>query len=187
MQSPVSLGGTPLERHQDILICHSPKWQSILWLYLHCICIVLSLSLYCRVLEASIAENKASLKRTHTEVWSDSPDPHDRKRMDNCPMGLKNVGNTCWFSAVIQVDYTHGDPRKWITKSCSPYWVSPLPSLSQRLTWFVVFLWRHGGMWTDFKYVGRNTGYAITWCLVPVCNATPPRHPHTHTPPFFPP
>ncbi|XP_048036864.1 ubiquitin carboxyl-terminal hydrolase 25 isoform X1 [Megalobrama amblycephala] len=55
-----------------------------------------------RVLEASIAENKASLKRTHTEVWSDSPNPHDRKRMENCPVGLKNVGNTCWFSAVIQ-------------------------------------------------------------------------------------
>uniref|UniRef100_A0A8C1E492 Ubiquitin carboxyl-terminal hydrolase 25 n=1 Tax=Cyprinus carpio carpio TaxID=630221 RepID=A0A8C1E492_CYPCA len=55
-----------------------------------------------RVLEASIAENKASLKRTHTEVWSDSPNPHDRKRQENCPVGLKNVGNTCWFSAVIQ-------------------------------------------------------------------------------------
>uniref|UniRef100_A0A8C1GYS4 Ubiquitin carboxyl-terminal hydrolase n=1 Tax=Cyprinus carpio TaxID=7962 RepID=A0A8C1GYS4_CYPCA len=59
-------------------------------------------SLCFRVLEASIAENKASLKRTHTEVWSDSPNPHDRKRQDNCPVGLKNVGNTCWFSAVIQ-------------------------------------------------------------------------------------
>ncbi|XP_056322319.1 ubiquitin carboxyl-terminal hydrolase 25 isoform X2 [Danio aesculapii] len=55
-----------------------------------------------RVLEASIAENKASLKRTHTEVWSDSPNPHERKRLENCPVGLKNVGNTCWFSAVIQ-------------------------------------------------------------------------------------
>ncbi|KAM9320498.1 ubiquitin carboxyl-terminal hydrolase 25 [Gastrophryne carolinensis] len=55
-----------------------------------------------RVLEASIAENKASLKRTHTEVWSDSPNPYDRKRQDGCPVGLKNVGNTCWFSAVIQ-------------------------------------------------------------------------------------
>ncbi|XP_037544092.1 ubiquitin carboxyl-terminal hydrolase 25 [Nematolebias whitei] len=55
-----------------------------------------------RVLEASIAENKASLKHTHTEVWSDSPNPHDRKRIDNCSVGLKNVGNTCWFSAVIQ-------------------------------------------------------------------------------------
>eukprot|EP00064_Thunnus_orientalis_P011007 superscaffoldBa00001547_g11037 len=54
-----------------------------------------------RVLEASIAENKASLKRTHTEVWSDSPNPHDRKRVDTCPVGLKNVGNTCWFSASL--------------------------------------------------------------------------------------
>ncbi|PKU32894.1 ubiquitin carboxyl-terminal hydrolase hypothetical protein [Limosa lapponica baueri] len=58
-----------------------------------------------RVLEASIAENKASLKRTHPEVWSDSPNPYDRKRQDNCPVGLKNVGNTCWFSAVIQEQF----------------------------------------------------------------------------------
>ncbi|XP_038657305.1 ubiquitin carboxyl-terminal hydrolase 25 isoform X4 [Scyliorhinus canicula] len=55
-----------------------------------------------RVLEASIAENKASLKRTQGEVWSDSVNPYDRKRHENCPVGLKNVGNTCWFSAVIQ-------------------------------------------------------------------------------------
>ncbi|XP_018604314.1 ubiquitin carboxyl-terminal hydrolase 25-like isoform X3 [Scleropages formosus] len=55
-----------------------------------------------RVLEASIAENKGSLTSTHMEVWSDPPNPHDRKRQENCPVGLKNVGNTCWFSAVIQ-------------------------------------------------------------------------------------
>uniref|UniRef100_A0A673L947 Ubiquitin carboxyl-terminal hydrolase n=1 Tax=Sinocyclocheilus rhinocerous TaxID=307959 RepID=A0A673L947_9TELE len=54
------------------------------------------------ITDEDIAENKASLKRTHTEVWSDSPNPHDRKRQENCPVGLKNVGNTCWFSAVIQ-------------------------------------------------------------------------------------
>ncbi|XP_078265864.1 ubiquitin carboxyl-terminal hydrolase 25 isoform X3 [Rhinoraja longicauda] len=54
------------------------------------------------VLEASIAENKASLKRTQGEAWSDSLNPYDRKRQENCPVGLKNVGNTCWFSAVIQ-------------------------------------------------------------------------------------
>lgn len=61
------------------------------------------LSSFSRVLEASIAENKATLKRSHPEVWSDSPNPHDRKRTGNVPVGLKNVGNTCWFSAVIQV------------------------------------------------------------------------------------
>lgn len=61
-------------------------------------------SLHCsRVLEASIAENKACLKRTPTEVWRDSRNPYDRKRQDRAPVGLKNVGNTCWFSAVIQV------------------------------------------------------------------------------------
>ncbi|KAJ8414630.1 hypothetical protein AAFF_G00038320 [Aldrovandia affinis] len=51
-----------------------------------------------RVLEASIAANK----QPHGEAWSDSPNPHERKRQDACPVGLKNVGNTCWFSAVIQ-------------------------------------------------------------------------------------
>uniref|UniRef100_A0ABI7WJP5 ubiquitinyl hydrolase 1 n=1 Tax=Felis catus TaxID=9685 RepID=A0ABI7WJP5_FELCA len=63
-----------------------------------------------RVLEASIAENKACLKRTPTEVWRDSRNPYDRKRQDKAPVGLKNVGNTCWFSAVIQQDvseFTH--------------------------------------------------------------------------------
>lgn len=63
-----------------------------------------SFSPHClRVLEASIAENKACLKRTPTEIWRDSRNPYDRKRQDKAPVGLKNVGNTCWFSAVIQV------------------------------------------------------------------------------------
>uniref|UniRef100_A0A8C0R8F4 Ubiquitin carboxyl-terminal hydrolase n=1 Tax=Canis lupus dingo TaxID=286419 RepID=A0A8C0R8F4_CANLU len=39
---------------------------------------------------------------TPTEVWRDSRNPYDRKRQDKAPVGLKNVGNTCWFSAVIQ-------------------------------------------------------------------------------------
>lgn len=54
------------------------------------------------VLEASIAENKACLKRSPTEVWRYSRNPYDRKRQDKAPVGLKNVGNTYWFSAVIQ-------------------------------------------------------------------------------------
>ncbi|XP_078088039.1 ubiquitin carboxyl-terminal hydrolase 25-like [Mustelus asterias] len=68
-----------------------------------------------RVLEASIAENKASLKRTQGEVWSDSINPYDRKRQESCPVGLKNVGNTCWFSAVIQLS------RSTIGYPCPPH------------------------------------------------------------------
>ncbi|KAF3706759.1 Ubiquitin carboxyl-terminal hydrolase 25 [Channa argus] len=80
-----------------------------------------------RVLEASIAENKASLKRTHTEVWSDSPNPHDRKRIDNCPVGLKNVGNTCWFSAVIQSLFNLLEFQRLVLNYSPPARVNDLP------------------------------------------------------------
>ncbi|KAG7266555.1 hypothetical protein CRUP_017725 [Coryphaenoides rupestris] len=80
-----------------------------------------------RVLEASIAENKASLKRSHTEVWSDSPDPHDRKRTDTCPVGLKNVGNTCWFSAVIQSLFNLLEFQRLVLHYSPPARVQDLP------------------------------------------------------------
>ncbi|XP_068186740.1 ubiquitin carboxyl-terminal hydrolase 25 isoform X1 [Antennarius striatus] len=80
-----------------------------------------------RVLEASIAENKASLKRTHTEVWSDSPNPHDRKRIESCPVGLKNVGNTCWFSAVIQSLFNLLEFQRLVLNYSPPARVHDLP------------------------------------------------------------
>uniref|UniRef100_A0A673A7T5 Ubiquitin carboxyl-terminal hydrolase n=1 Tax=Sphaeramia orbicularis TaxID=375764 RepID=A0A673A7T5_9TELE len=75
----------------------------------------------------SIAENKASLKRTHTEVWSDSPNPHDRKRIDSCPVGLKNVGNTCWFSAVIQSLFNLLEFQRLVLNYSPPARVQDLP------------------------------------------------------------
>jgi uncharacterized UBP type Zn finger protein len=58
-----------------------------------------------RVLERSLAEDtKLGTKRKRSDLWFVDPlNPHERKRLDGWPVGLKNVGNTCWFSAVIQV------------------------------------------------------------------------------------
>lgn len=54
-----------------------------------------------RMHEATAAETKRS-KRKRCEAWGENPNPNDWRRADGWPVGLKNVGNTCWFSAVIQ-------------------------------------------------------------------------------------
>ncbi|XP_058152090.1 ubiquitin carboxyl-terminal hydrolase 25 isoform X3 [Dasypus novemcinctus] len=80
-----------------------------------------------RVLEASIAENKACLKRAPTEVWRDSRNPYDRKRQDKAPVGLKNVGNTCWFSAVIQSLFNLLEFRRLVLNYKPPLNAQDLP------------------------------------------------------------
>ncbi|XP_033100221.1 ubiquitin carboxyl-terminal hydrolase 25-like isoform X2 [Anneissia japonica] len=58
-----------------------------------------------RALEESLAESvrTGSKRRRGDGSWFLDPlNPYDRRRENGWPVGLKNVGNTCWFSAVIQ-------------------------------------------------------------------------------------
>ncbi|XP_070085663.1 ubiquitin carboxyl-terminal hydrolase 25-like isoform X3 [Equus caballus] len=103
-----------------------------------------------RVLEASTAENKACLKRTPTEVWRDSRNPYDRKRQDKAPVGLKNVGNTCWFSAVIQSLFSLLEFRRLLLnyKPPSRSRFTPKPKGRQTLSYLLPIL----------LFLLRNTG-----------------------------
>ncbi len=58
-----------------------------------------------RALEASLADNQsalASMGLPPLSLFVDPLNPFERRREGGKPVGLKNVGNTCWFSAVIQ-------------------------------------------------------------------------------------
>ncbi|XP_054481245.1 ubiquitin carboxyl-terminal hydrolase 28 [Anoplopoma fimbria] len=57
---------------------------------------------FTRALEASVEENAVRMKRKRCEAQNEMCSPADWIRQDDWPVGIRNVGNTCWFSAVIQ-------------------------------------------------------------------------------------
>uniref|UniRef100_A0A2K5RJU4 Ubiquitin carboxyl-terminal hydrolase n=1 Tax=Cebus imitator TaxID=2715852 RepID=A0A2K5RJU4_CEBIM len=69
--------------------------------------------------EATSAETKRS-KRKRCEVWGENPNPSDWRRVDGWPVGLKNVGNTCWFSAVIQSLFQLSEFRRLVLSYSLP-------------------------------------------------------------------
>ncbi|KAJ8347529.1 hypothetical protein SKAU_G00261180 [Synaphobranchus kaupii] len=57
---------------------------------------------FIRALEVSAEENAARMKRRRCEASGETASPADWIRQEDWPVGMRNVGNTCWFSAVIQ-------------------------------------------------------------------------------------
>ncbi|XP_066949055.1 ubiquitin carboxyl-terminal hydrolase 28-like isoform X1 [Macrobrachium rosenbergii] len=45
---------------------------------------------------------EASLKESTPQATIDLINPQDRKRQAGVPVGLKNIGNSCWFNVIIQ-------------------------------------------------------------------------------------
>ncbi|CAL8364578.1 unnamed protein product [Lota lota] len=71
-----------------------------------------------RALEASAEESGARAKRKRCEVPSEACSPTDWIRQEDWPVGIRNVGNTCWFSAVIQSLFHLPEFRRLVLNYC---------------------------------------------------------------------
>lgn len=83
-----------------------------------------------RALEASLKEtsSKSSGGVLGSSSWftRDPSNPHERKRLSSdAPVGLKNVGNTCWFAAVVQSLFHIPVFRDLVLNFSLPHQVSP--------------------------------------------------------------
>lgn len=101
---PVALGIT---RQRPALASRLSLEGSTIPVVLENLCEMMFYSTVCifcdRPQEAHSAENKNRSKRKRCEVWGENPKQNDWRRVGDWPVGMKNIGNTCWFSAVIQV------------------------------------------------------------------------------------
>ncbi|KAK6322522.1 hypothetical protein J4Q44_G00073140 [Coregonus suidteri] len=55
-----------------------------------------------RALDANVEDSAARVKRKCCEAQGESCSPADWIRQDEWPVGIHNMGKTCWFSAAIQ-------------------------------------------------------------------------------------
>uniref|UniRef100_A0A674A213 Ubiquitin carboxyl-terminal hydrolase n=1 Tax=Salmo trutta TaxID=8032 RepID=A0A674A213_SALTR len=69
-------------------------------------------------LDASVEDRAARVKRKRCEAQGASCSPADWIRQDEWPVGIHNMGNTCWFSAVIQSLFHLPVFRKLVLNYC---------------------------------------------------------------------
>lgn len=58
-----------------------------------------------KAVEESLAESKQAahlMGFTSTSYFTDPLNPHEKRRQEQLPVGIKNLGNTCWFNVAIQ-------------------------------------------------------------------------------------
>uniref|UniRef100_A0A8C4ZHX0 Ubiquitin carboxyl-terminal hydrolase n=1 Tax=Gadus morhua TaxID=8049 RepID=A0A8C4ZHX0_GADMO len=66
----------------------------------------------------SAEESGARVKRKRCEAPSEACSPTDWIRQEDWPVGIRNVGNTCWFSAVIQSLFHLPEFRRLVLNYC---------------------------------------------------------------------